>query len=231
MGILVVGIDYSITSPGIVIFGVNDKWHREFVSFRGFSEVKKNADAQRELIHYKKAHFSSEQERFDFMSSQVIEFIEQNRKGEDVYVAIEGYALGAKGLVFNIAEATGLVKHKLWDSGYHLRIYEPSLIKKYATGKGNSDKVSMGDAFEAEEDLYKPTISSDLSDYDSPKADLVDAYWIAILLYNEMLLRYGVRTLSTYNTKQIEVFNATSDKKKENVLCREFVHKLLVPSK
>jgi Holliday junction resolvasome RuvABC endonuclease subunit len=230
---LIVGVDYSITSPGVVVFGVDEEWNRTFVKFKGFTEVRKKADLQRELVHYKKDHFSSEEERFDFMSNEVVAFIRECTAhadcATDVYVAIEGYALGAKGLIFNIAEATGLVKHKIWNAGYRMRIYEPGVIKKFATGKGNCDKVGMGDAFIESVDLYKPELSEALPDYESPKGDLVDAYWIAVLLYNELLLRHGIKSIRSYTAKQIEVFNSTSDKKKDNILCREFIHKLLVP--
>jgi hypothetical protein len=47
-------------------------------------------------------------------------------------VCIEGYAMGAKGQVFNIGENTGLLKHKLYKASIEFVIEAPTVIKKYA---------------------------------------------------------------------------------------------------
>jgi len=225
---LVVGVDFSITSPGVVAFGVDDNWNVVKTDFMGMTEVKKTSEEQPELIYYKKKDFKSEQERYNYISERIVSFVKGciTYDTKTIWVALEGYAMGAKGLIFNIAEATGVLKHKLWDLGYNIRIYEPTLIKKYATGVGNSDKVYMGDAFLKVEDSTKPMINDGLREYESPKADIVDAYWIAILLKHELMLRHGVCTLRDItDVKKIEVFNATSKHNKENILCRDFIVK------
>lgn len=227
MAKVIVGIDYSISSPGIVIFTADDDWTRTKTEFFGFTDVKKNSAMLENLLFYKKDYFKSEQERYDYISTQSMMFINGVvGSNSDVWVAIEGYALGStKGLVFNIAEATGLMKHKVWQAGYKLRVYEPTAIKKFATGKGNVDKVSMGDSFFASKDEFKPILPVGLADYKSPKADIIDAYWIASLLYTELLLRNGIVRLRDLSEKQIEVFNATSKSNPDNIICRDFVQK------
>jgi Holliday junction resolvasome RuvABC endonuclease subunit len=62
-------------------------------------------------------------------------------------VCLEGYAMGAKGRVFNIAENTALLKYHLWRANIKYHTPSPTTVKKYYTGKGNSGKTLMHDAF------------------------------------------------------------------------------------
>jgi len=59
-------------------------------------------------------------------------------------VFMEGYAFGATGRVFQIAENTGSLKYQLWKEGLGYDVYPPSMIKKFATGKGNANKEKCG---------------------------------------------------------------------------------------
>ena len=84
--------------------------------------------------------------------------------------------------VRSIAENTGLLKHKMWKNKIPFKSFPPTVIKKFATGKGNANKEVMYEAFVDE--LLTPT---DLKERLTPKAtkvrnpisDLVDAYFIA----------------------------------------------------
>jgi len=81
-----------------------------------------------------------------------------------------------------MAKNTGLLKHKMWKNKLKFQTYPPTVIKKFATGKGNSNKDQMYEAFVDE--LLTPT---DLKEQLTPKAkkvtspisDIVDAYFIA----------------------------------------------------
>jgi len=74
------------------------------------------------------------------------------------------------------------LKHKMWKQKIKFSTYPPTVIKKFATGKGNANKELMYDAFTSE--LVTPT---DLKERLTPKAtkiknpisDIVDAYYIA----------------------------------------------------
>ena len=75
-------------------------------------------------------------------------------------VFIEGYSFGfSKGqAVFQIAENCGILKYRLQMSPTML--YDtivPSVVKKYASGKGNADKQLMYDSFKehTKKDLMK----------------------------------------------------------------------------
>ena len=96
---------------------------------------------------------------------------------------LEGYAFAtsAQAGVRSIAENTGLLKHKMWKNKIPFKTYPPTVIKKFATGKGNSNKELMYEAFVDE--LLTPI---DLKELLTPKAkkvispisDIVDSYFI-----------------------------------------------------
>jgi hypothetical protein len=92
--------------------------------------------------------------------------------------------MGAKGKVFNIAENTALLKYKLMLSGRSPTLIAPTVLKKYATTKGNSDKNAMYDAFKTEtgvplKDLIQPTRL-----LGNPTTDMVDAFFLCKMLSN-----------------------------------------------
>ena len=70
----------------------------------------------------------------------------------------------------------------MWKNKLKFQTYPPTVIKKFATGKGNSNKEKMYEAFVDE--LLTP---SDLKEQLTPKAkkiinpisDIVDSYFIA----------------------------------------------------
>ena len=56
---------------------------------------------------------------------------------------IEDYSFGSKGRVFNLAENCGLLKYMLFKKGYRFFTVPPTVVKKFATGKGNANKEAM----------------------------------------------------------------------------------------
>jgi Holliday junction resolvasome RuvABC endonuclease subunit len=104
--------------------------------------------------------------------------------GECEQVAIEGYAYGAQGRVFHIAENTGILKYKLYEASIPLEVVTPSHVKKLASGKGNADKTMMYESFLKETGIkLKDTISPNKKDIGNPVSDIVDAYYICKNLY------------------------------------------------
>lgn len=220
---VIAGIDFSITSPGIVCFKVDESMNVFKSEWFGVAKTQKQISPN--LIHLKKDLFKSDIQRFIAIAEYIAGSLEKFADGDvDLYVALEGYAMNAKGLVFNIAEATGLLKERLWDMGTKLRIYEPTSIKKFAALNGSCDKVFMGEAFDSCGYIHKPMLG-DLPLYESPRADIVDAFWAAQLLLTEMKLRLGLLELKSLKPKQIEVFNATSKAHKDNIMTRDFIVK------
>lgn len=94
------------------------------------------------------------------------------------FIVLEGYAMGAKGLVFHIGENTGLLKNRLWYFQKKFQSIAPTTIKKFATGKGNAKKENMYDSFFSETSVDLLTAFS-LKKPDSPINDIVDAFYAA----------------------------------------------------
>lgn len=109
-------------------------------------------------------------------------------------ILIEDYAFNATGRVFHIGENCGILKYRLDECSIPYECVPPTVIKKFATGKGNADKYRMTAAFlEAYPDarawisqLFPRTKSQDGDiPAKSPLADMADAYWIARYNYTK----------------------------------------------
>lgn len=103
-------------------------------------------------------------------------------RGTEIKVYLEGYSMGSKGRVFDIAESAGMLKHFMWTSGIKYQLVPPTVVKKFATGKGNSDKNQMYDAFLKETGanlMVSMFPGRDRKKVSSPVSDIVDAYYIA----------------------------------------------------
>jgi len=220
---IICGIDYSISSPAVVKAVLDDDYEIKDIDYLSFSSTKKQCKLDDKLVHNVKKDFRNDMERFIFLKDEVEQFIYSDPDTTPSYIAIEGYAMGGMGKVFNIAEATALTKHMIYENGSPLRTYTPSAIKKFATGNGTSGKVSMFKKFMEEEN---PFINlNHLDELKNPQEDIIDAYWIMRLLQTELKLRAGIITLRDLTSKQIEVFNAVSKANPQNLLVRDFVQK------
>jgi Holliday junction resolvasome RuvABC endonuclease subunit len=109
-------------------------------------------------------------------------------------VTIEDYAYSASGRVFHIGEHTGMLKWILDDHCIRVDAVPPTVVKKFATGKGNADKPKMTAAFLAAYPAAQswvtklfPRNRQGASPAKSPLADLADAYWIARYSYQQSL--------------------------------------------
>lgn len=87
-------------------------------------------------------------------------------------VAIEGFAFGARGrAVFDIGGVGWVIRVALHEAGVPYVEIPPSVLKRYATGRGNADKQAMQMA------------ACKRLDYDDEKPDdnIVDALWLRAL--------------------------------------------------
>lgn len=60
-----------------------------------------------------------------------------------LFICVEDYAKGAKGMVFNIGELGGVIKLLMFRRGFKYLDVTPTTLKKFVTGKGNSPKEEM----------------------------------------------------------------------------------------
>lgn len=113
-------------------------------------------------------------ERFELLSNWALTII---NKLITPKIFIEGYSFGSKGqAIFQIAENCGILKYRL--KQYDYKILVPSVIKKFATGKGNADKQKMYEQFT--QDTNTNMIKTfDIPTLSNPITDIIDAYYIA----------------------------------------------------
>lgn len=126
---LVIGLDLSITSPGLCIG----------ISPDNFSSY---------LIKTPPAgKFGCPTERFNNISELILDMIVRNVDPSQYFVVIEDYAYGATGHTFAIAENGGTFKHKLfYELGVpfnNLVVVSPGQLKKFVAGIGNAGKDVM----------------------------------------------------------------------------------------
>lgn len=215
------GIDYSVTSPGVVKAELDDNFNFIDIKYLGFSSVKKTCKTDDNLIFCKKEMFDNDIERYRFIRDNISNFLYSD--GHIEYGAIEGYAYGSSGKVFNIAEGTIFVKKLMYDNNTKFKIYEPNTIKMFSTNDGNAGKVTMHDKFVSLKDHL--LILDHLEEYKNPKEDLIDAYFIMRLLQAELKLRYGFDELRNYSLKQIQAFNKVTKSNPVNILAQDFIEK------
>jgi|TARA_B100000809_G_scaffold246038_1_gene273588 Holliday junction resolvasome RuvABC endonuclease subunit len=173
------GIDYSTTSPCICIFKKDgtinpidcnfsffalDKWRPRWSTLQNVNCYKLPKDLK--LI-----------DKYIFLADWTIEALRWHN-GRVVKVVLEDYSYGSTGRVFNIAENVGILKFKLKQNGFRYETVPPTVIKKYATGKGNSNKEVMLDAWKAEPNNFEL-----VQEKGNPATDIIDSYY---------LCKYGV---------------------------------------
>jgi len=169
------GIDFSITSPAICIGRPG-----ETPTFHAFRKAKKQVSCHPNLILYDYPEWSTQEERFDKLATWAVQIV-----ADADIIQMEAYAMRAMGNVFDIGEATGVLKHKLYVLGKKFeRLIVPSEAKKFATGKGNSKKNQMAISYLKEPcaidvfGILGKEFDENNENVASPMSDIIDAYWM-----------------------------------------------------
>ena len=181
----IAGVDYSLTSPAICVwksdddngpFGFDscDLYYLE--SSKQQSRTTEHGILNLHSDPY--PEWNTEEERHDLLSDWAIAII----SGCETFIEGYAYATVGKSHVRSVAENMGLLKHKLYKQHQSFTSIPPTVIKKYATGKGNANKDLMYESFTAElltpPDLQK-SLQPKSKKLSNPVTDLVDAYFIA----------------------------------------------------
>jgi hypothetical protein len=170
---MLIGIDYSITCPCLCLFDERKSFKFDNCFFYYLTNTKKYADKIAPNITGESfQEYVQDVDRFDTISEWAT-----NLCIGAADVGMEGYAYGAKGRVFNLAENMGLLKYKLYKHAIPVTIVEPAKVKKCATGKGNADKHVMYETFskETNTDLKSMFNQKTLS---NPVTDVIDSYYV-----------------------------------------------------
>tara|TARA_B110000285_G_C15044467_1_gene573539 strand:- start:184 stop:762 length:579 start_codon:yes stop_codon:yes gene_type:complete len=179
----IVGIDYSLNSPALCI--TNSSFEFERCSFHFLTRKKKHiCNFGNNIFGYEHSEYNTPIERFSQISDWVFSII---NKVSNPKVFIEGYSFGSKGqAVFQIAENCGILKYRLQLAEIEYDTVVPSVVKKFASSKGNADKQLMYDSFKehTKVDLMK---KFDMEKLNNPVTDIVDSYYIAKVGYENSI--------------------------------------------
>jgi hypothetical protein len=155
---------------------------------------------------------SYDEDKYDFfnrtimMMEHIWPFIEDCE-----YAAFEDYSLFGSGLTFQLAEFCSQIKFEAIRNGSNVRLIEPLTLKMFATNSGKAQKPEMFDAFVSDSNSHMLDLSdlpqikvhgkgqfAGLRNKDgiSPLSDCVDAFWLGILLVEELRIRKGTKQLS-----------------------------------
>lgn len=208
----VVGIDASPHSTGLVKFTLDEDLNIleiERLGFFGYKEPKKTKNWS---IPTFKNIVSYDEEKYDFynrtimMMEHIWPFIEYCE-----YVTVEDYGFNATGNLTMLSEHCSQIKFQALRNGSKLRLIEPLTLKMFATNSGKAQKPEMFDAFVSDSNSHL----LDLSDLPqipihsrgqfaglrnkngaSPLSDIVDAFFLGILLIEELRIRKGTKKLT-----------------------------------
>ena len=190
-----VGIDYSMTSPAVCVHNGNTSWDLGNCEFHFFANPKK-VDFKEILFESKvyspRFHayeypdsFKSDMDRFQFLSDWTISTFKEY---DNIKVYLEGYSYGSSvGRVFNISENTGILKHKLHSLGIPFETVPPTVVKKYATDKGNANKQLLEDSFISETSLDIRSMLNQTDKQFNPSSDIIDSYYICQYGFDQKL--------------------------------------------
>ena len=170
------GIDYSLTSPSLCSFNSEDgDFLFENCDFSVLSDKKVPKGIAKNIFIYPHKPWKTSDERYHniadhFMQMDMLKFKDK--------ILIEDYSMGSKGKVFHIAENTEVLQYNLYLAGKEYHKIPPTSLKKWATGKGNSDKEKMYEKFLEIEGIDLKAMFG-LKKADSPLSDIVDSYFLA----------------------------------------------------
>ena len=180
----IVGIDYSLNSPAICVADTSFDFNK--CHFYYLTNKKKHLGSMlKNITGYEHKEYKTPIERFKNLSDFIIHCLEKTSFEKTIF--IEGYSFGSKGqAVFQIAENCGILKYRFdFEKQFKYDTIVPSVIKKFASGKGNADKEKMYEAFtnETKVDLKK---IFDMGKLSNPVTDIIDSYYIAKCGYENL---------------------------------------------
>jgi len=189
-----IGIDYSLSSPGVCVNTSEEEFRYEDCKFYYLTNTKKYEGTFKEKMAFGTSAveyigtthrpYNSEPERYNNIANWVIDIIKSQPQlmigklwEKHPIIQIEDYSFGSTGRVFHIAENLGLLKYKLKiECGWDYTLIAPSVIKKFATDKGNANKEMMVHAFQEDTGVNLELLLD--SSVKSPITDIADAYFI-----------------------------------------------------
>lgn len=172
---VIAGIDYSINSPAITVFD-GDDWSFEKCYFYYITSIKKSHREEHPFFSTLYPEYESSQERHFNLTQWALDIL-STHKVEKCFM--EDYSYASTGRVFHLGENSGLLKHYLWKNDIPFDLIPPTVIKKFATNKGNSGKERLDEVFMEETKFnLKKYLTQTLKQW-NPSSDIIDSYFIA----------------------------------------------------
>ena len=131
-----IGIDYSLSCPGVCINTSTDEFRYEDCKFYYLTAKKKFVGSYKHNgVSYEGTEhkpYSSESERYENIADWTIDVInayypKAMASKKNHTINLESYSFGSKGKVFHIAENMGLLKYKLYQNKWDYKVMQ---IKK-----------------------------------------------------------------------------------------------------
>jgi Holliday junction resolvasome RuvABC endonuclease subunit len=175
-----------MTSPALCVYNTESgEFSFDNCTFYFLTQSKKY-EIDAENIHGMLFEYDNEMQRYDTISSYFLDRIMENEVDK---VYMEDYSLGSKGRVFHIAENTGVLKYRMWSFGIPFQTIPPTVIKKFASGKGNANKERMQEVFEEQNEVKLKQLFNMTDKQWNPSSDLIDAYYICKYGLNDNTLQ------------------------------------------
>lgn len=177
---MIIGVDYSITSPALCIYVKGKYYHY-------YRDPKRDTPTElfsltNNLFYYAEPDcrlpgFKRYNQLADWFESCMVKHFPLMEEPYKPLIAFEGVSYGSPGRIVQLAENAGVTK-ALLTRKYFVDIVDlaPSTVKKFATGYGFSTKTQMYEAFVAEHGI--PLSGLGDNPEKSPLADVIDSYWL-----------------------------------------------------
>lgn len=227
----IAGLDLSVTSSGIIIEELDDKFDIVNLERHGFTTVQKNAILEGiELYRYE--DYRNTYQRYTALQNKILDWCKDCE-----YIGVEAYAIsrGQNGKVFDLAEYEGYIKQELFRQGKKLRFYPPNQNKKIFTGYGKADKIRMkNEVVERNEKKSYGNVLLNISDLPPvkngkkgtpPTSDIIDAFSLAESLRLELKLKFGVEKIEDQPDYIREVFVKSTEEHPLGLLNTDFIYK------
>lgn len=189
----IAGIDPSIKSSGIVVMDLEDNLEVKDIQFYGYTTTKMYA-VDEGNVHIAYLCAPDKYSALCMPERQRLTYDIISKRLEGVtFLGMEDYATSkahtGSGSILQIAEFCGGIRYLAYTKGLGIINFGIGQIKRFATGDGDADKISMCVSFKAEyPNLYPTEIFEKLKQYESPHNDLCDAFWMCEILRELMVL-------------------------------------------
>lgn len=231
----IVGLDISLDHGGVVILTKEG----ELENYCALTTVKKYVDVDSEHVllltkqEKEEPKESFRLRRIEEYWDRLDSFIHQDW-GEPIYFSVEGYSYSSQSTsICQIAELTGYLKYKIFEKGRFTRIHDPLSVKLFATNKGNCLKKEIVEKVQQYLSIPQGLIKKKeikkrgekIEEYNGPATDIADAYFLAKMLWTELMVREGKVTLEQLSEGERRIFLRTTKTYPVNLLARPFIHK------